>query len=405
MEEIAIQFINPINQDDAFFLTLEKLLEISGADRAVIMQINPDNSDLVSITHERCRKGTRSVQKYAQNIPRAENPWFQKMHRKYGYVAVSDTSQMPEEAENERKMYERYHIGSSLMASFASKNEFRGNLHLENKKPIKEWHPEVIRMIIFVSVLIEHSIERIEAETKLRSEKERAEQSDRMKSAFMANLSHEIRTPLNGLLGFTKLLTQHSSNDDKRSHYAELMEKSSVHLMSIIDDLIDLSRIESGSINIIRNPVNLHELIRGSYESFMPEIQENNKIRLKLELPANDRDLLITTDSRRLRQIIDNLMKNAIRYTPEGSITMGYKRVGKKKLHIYVQDTGIGIGRENLSKVFNRFWQVEHDQARTYGGSGLGLSISKDFASMLGGDIIVKSKKGKGSLFTIILPL
>jgi signal transduction histidine kinase len=404
MEEIAIQFIMPSNQEHAIEFALEKALALSGADRAVIMQVNPDNPSLISFTHEKCRKGIRAVLKYAQNIPHFNNKWFQKIHEEQGYVSVTDTANMPSEAGNEKKIFVKNGICAILMASFASNNEFRGNLHLDFNKPIKEWPPDIIRLVLFVALLIEHSLNRKNSEMKLLREKERAEESDKMKSSFMSNLSHEIRTPLNGILGFSKLMLSDRFDENKKKQYLSKVETSSKQLLSVIDDLIDLSRIESGSIKIIQMPVDLKELLVQIYDSFLQEIPDQKMVHLDLDLPFNNKTVELKTDPQRLKQIIFNLLKNALQYTTSGSISLGYRLRGKK-VQIQVSDTGIGIEKEDLPKVFNRFWQVDHDKARNYGGSALGLSISKDFAQMLGGDIMVKSKPGKGSTFTLVLPL
>ncbi|MBN1950868.1 MAG: GAF domain-containing sensor histidine kinase [Bacteroidales bacterium] len=403
LEEIAIQFIKPSNQNEAFDFALQKLLELSICDRAVIMQVNADDPSLISMTHEKCRKGLRKVARYAQNLHKDENSWFEKVYKEQAYIVINDTSQLPDEAQNEKKLFKRHKIRAALISSFASNNEFRGNLHLELNKPTREWPGEIIRMVVFIAVLIEHSIGRSESNQKLITEKERAEQSDKMKSAFMANLSHEIRTPLNGIMGFTKLMTSNRYNEKKKAHYGKLIEKSSIHLLSIIDDLIDLSRIESGSMKMIGSTINVRDTVLGVYETFIHELPPNRDLQLKLDLPYLESKLSIKTDSRRLRQILDNLMKNAIRYTPAGVITLGY-RTRKNQVEFFVSDTGIGIHKKDLPFVFNRFWQVDHSQARNYGGSGLGLSISKDFATMLGGDLHVKSKSGKGSEFILVLP-
>lgn len=403
MEEIAIQFIDPSKKESSFNFALEKLIELAPCERAAIMEIDSKNQKLLSMTHEKTKKGVRSVMKHAQNIPTGQNKWIEEQHKQKGYVAIADVSKLPPEAETEKKMFQKLKIRSILIGSFASHQEFRGNLHLESKKSIVEWPPEIIRMLIFITVLIEHSIERNEANQKLIAEKDRAEQSDRMKSAFMANLSHEVRTPLNGIMGFTKLLSANRFNETKKSHFAKRIEKSADHLLSIIDDLIDLSRIESGSIKMIPSPVNVRNTVIGTYDSFIHELPPNRDLRLKLDLARQDSDIFIKTDARRLRQILDNLVKNAIRYTPSGTITLG-SRIKKRSVHFFVKDTGIGIDKQDLSLVFDRFWQVDHQKARNYGGSGLGLSISKDFALMLGGNITVSSKPGKGSEFVLELP-
>ena len=236
--------------------------------------------------------------------------------------------------------------------------------------------------------------------------KEKAEESDRLKSAFLANISHEIRTPMNGILGFAELLKIPELAPEVQGHYIEVIEQSGNRMLNIINDIVDISKIEAGQMNLHLEETNVNQLLRDLYVFFTPE---SNSKRLKLSVVAQlpDENSIIQTDHTKLAQILTNLIKNALKFTKEGSIEFGYSveaRHASSMLTFFVRDTGAGIPKDQTDMIFERFRQGSVLLTRAYEGAGLGLSISKAFVEMLGGQIWVESEPGKGSVFFFELP-
>jgi PAS domain S-box-containing protein len=230
--------------------------------------------------------------------------------------------------------------------------------------------------------------------------KEKAEESDRLKSAFLANISHEIRTPLNGILGFTSLLTQADNMSvENRTKYSRIIDKSAENLMRIIDDILDISRMETGQLLISTELCDINPVLEDLRTLYLKKMQERDKTHLNLKLVLPDKQLFALTDESRLSQVFINLLDNALKFTDEGEIAFGLKGADSNSLHFFVSDTGIGIAPEKQSAVFDRFTQADDLIAKRYGGTGLGLSIVKKLTELLGGDAHVESELGKGSTF------
>ena len=243
--------------------------------------------------------------------------------------------------------------------------------------------------------------------------KEKAEESDRLKSAFLANISHEIRTPMNGILGFAELLKAPELDQDVQERYIKIIEQSGTRMLNIINDIVDISKIEAGQINILIENTNINHLLRDLYVFFLPEARSRG-LKLSITTDLNDEKSIIQTDHTKLAQVLTNLIKNALKFTKEGSIEFGYNSTIETlharspqtmSLKFYVKDTGAGIPKDQTDMIFERFRQGSVSLTRAYEGAGLGLSISKAYVEMLGGRIWVESEPGKGSVFFFELPL
>lgn len=248
--------------------------------------------------------------------------------------------------------------------------------------------------------------ERKRAERNLLEEKEHAEESDRLKSAFLANMSHEIRTPMNGILGFADLLKEPDLAGDEQQKYIRIIEKSGKRMLNIINDIVDISKIEAGLMQIDIKETNINEQIEYTYTFFKPEAETNGvKLSFKNTLPS--KEAAIKTDREKLYAILTNFVKNAIKYTREGSIEFGYnlkRNNDRAEIEFYVKDTGVGIKKDRQEAIFERFIQADIEDKQAHQGAGLGLSISKAYVEMLGGKIWVESQEGKGSTFYFTLP-
>ena len=233
--------------------------------------------------------------------------------------------------------------------------------------------------------------------------KERAEESDLLKSAFLANMSHEIRTPMNGILGFLSLLEEPKISSEQRESYFEIVKKSSERLMNTINDIIEISKIESGQVSVNEDDVNINEMLHYFYGFFKPEAAKKGLyFRSFNTIPPEN--AVIKTDKNKLESILGNFISNALKFTSQGYIDIGCT-IENDNVLFYVKDTGTGIPDERIEAIFDRFVQADLSISRPHEGSGLGLSISKAYAELLGGEVNVESEYGKGSVFYLSLPL
>lgn len=236
----------------------------------------------------------------------------------------------------------------------------------------------------------------------LKKAKEEAEQSDKLKSAFLANMSHEIRTPMNGIMGFTELLNDPQLTGEQQKEFISIIKKSGDRMLSTINDIIDISKIESDLVTVDLTTFELKSFLTEIRLFFEPEINQK-KLYLKLINDSDPDSPSIESDPVKLNSIITNLIKNAVKFTRNGGISFGYKFVDKS-IQFIVKDTGIGIPKNRQEAIFERFVQADIADSRVYEGSGLGLAISKSYTEMLGGTIELKSAENKGTTFTITFP-
>ena len=240
------------------------------------------------------------------------------------------------------------------------------------------------------------------AEAQIIAAKEKAEESDRLKTAFLHNVSHEIRTPMNAIIGFSTLLNEPGLDDQERHQYTDFIFQSGNQLLSIINDIVDIANIETGQIKLNPTKVNVNSVLRNLREQFI--IKERAPgVSLHLKVSLEDDQVNILTDGTKLIQILSNLLNNALKFTTTGSIDFGYELKGEF-LEFYVNDTGIGIPEDHQVKIFNRFYQVDDAISRKFGGTGLGLSICKAYVGILGGRIWLTSQPEKGSSFRFNIP-
>jgi len=256
--------------------------------------------------------------------------------------------------------------------------------------------------IISLHGTIQDITEKKESEIELIKAKERAEESDRLKSAFLANMSHEIRTPMNGILGFAGLLKEPGLNGEDQQEYIRIIEKSGARMLNIINDIVDISKIESGLMEISRKETNINEQMEYVYTFFKPET-ESKELQLLLKKKLSIEEAIITTDREKIYAILTNLVKNAIKYTNKGLIEFGCDKKGDK-LEFFVKDTGIGIANNRQEAIFERFIQADISDIQALQGAGLGLSISKAYVELLEGRMWLESQEGKGSTFYFTIP-
>ncbi|RPI00454.1 MAG: PAS domain-containing hybrid sensor histidine kinase/response regulator, partial [Ignavibacteriae bacterium] len=250
------------------------------------------------------------------------------------------------------------------------------------------------------------ALHRSQLEYELVKAKDKAEESDKLKTAFLANMSHEIRTPMNGILGFAEMLNDNSLSTTNRKKYLEIINSNGKMLINLIDDIIDFAKIESGQVNIVQDDISLNNLLNVVHSTFLTSRLKKDKSKVKIitKKAFPDEKSYIRTDPIRLRQILMNLVGNAIKFTHKGYIEFGYDLAENHMLQFYVKDTGIGISGDKLQIIFERFMQADSSPSRKYGGSGLGLAISRGLVELLGGRMWAESTPDVGSVFYFAIP-
>ncbi|WP_321286142.1 ATP-binding protein [uncultured Sunxiuqinia sp.] len=276
----------------------------------------------------------------------------------------------------------------------------------KNARQLKESREKLSRQNIELShlnlKLTEINNQLNQTNEELNKSKIKAEESDQLKSAFLANMSHEIRTPMNSILGFSELLQDEGLSEDMRRVYLNMVLKSGKQLLALINDVLDISKIESGQIVITKKLFVIEHILEEIMQTFKPEV-ENKSLTFHIynELPDK---FEASIDYVRTKQVLSNFISNAIKFTDIGSIEIRTK-LKDQMLYFHVKDTGIGIPKEFHHKVFKRFHQANQDLVKLYGGTGLGLAISKNLAQLMGGEVFMESEPGIGSTFGMQLPI
>lgn len=234
-----------------------------------------------------------------------------------------------------------------------------------------------------------------------RADSDNEDECDRLKNAFLHNISHEVRTPLNAIIGFSALLCEPEQEYNQKQEFINMINNSSDHFLEVMDNILEISRIEAGSVTPAINEIDPDQVMKRIFSRFRKSADEK-RIQLKYDVPEGE--VLIKTDGFKLSQVMNNLIDNAIKFTMAGKVMFGYE-LKTNNIEFYVRDTGLGIQEEHKPKIFNKFYQADSGMTRRFPGTGLGLSISKAYIEMLGGSIGFNSKPGEGSTFRFTLPL
>ncbi|WP_297089565.1 PAS domain S-box protein [uncultured Draconibacterium sp.] len=332
------------------------------------------------------------------------NPFFEE---KSGYHKAEVLGQNPrilKSGEQDKafykEMWQTIKAGNIWFGEFLNKKK-NGERYWEqaNISPIFDQQKRITQFI----AVKEDITEKKQTLKELREAKEKAEQSDKLKSSFLANMSHEIRTPMNGILGFTELLKEPDLTTEQQHEFINVIQTSGDRMLSTINDIIDISKIESGMVNLNMQDINLSALINELYVFFQPSMHKKGidfKVNENNGVPVS----LLHTDPDKLNSILTNLIKNAYKFTASGTIEFGYT-LSNKSIHFYVHDTGVGIPQNRQQAIFDRFVQADVADSRVFEGSGLGLSITKSYTEMLNGSINLKSNVGEGTTFNVSLPI
>ncbi len=390
-------------QSEEVEVTIQKVIELlgiatnSGSVRLYRNHPDPlDGKPLFSLDFEWLDQltTTKSAKELLQNISYFNHlPSWYNILNSGGFIS-GDISDFSEEEQNSLKKFD---IKSTLASPIFVENCFWGFIVFSHYITGKKWLSSEVQILSTASNTIGFAIQRRFRRDELIKAKERAEESDRLKSAFLANVSHEIRTPMNGILGFTDFLREPKLSVEDKEQYIGIIEKSGNRMLNIINDIISISTLEAGFTKIYPALVDVSEQLDFIHNFFHLQTQEKG-IDFSVINNLDKDETTITTDREKLYAILTNLTRNAVKFTKSGSIEIGCSRKGEI-LEFYVRDTGIGIPEEMREIIFERFRQGSDTYNAEYEGTGLGLSISKAYTEMLGGRIWVESEPGKGSTF------
>ena len=267
------------------------------------------------------------------------------------------------------------------------------------KLELEEAQEQLSRVILE----LENANDRLQdTNVKLMEAKKKAEESDNLKSAFLANVSHEIRTPLNSIVGFSSLLSEPDLSEETKKTYIDLVESNTESLLVLIDEIIDLSKIEAQQLTLKKQIFSIDSLMSELFQIFS-QTQINPNVELRMKKLSDDKELIVNSDRIRIRQIFINLLSNAAKFTNNGFIEFGYREDDIHGIVLYVKDTGIGISKEYHKAVFHRFRKLNENSGKVFRGTGLGLAITQKLVELLGGKIWLESEPGKGSTFYFTL--
>jgi len=404
LADLSTTFISlPLNKfNEAINKALMQLGQNFQSDRAYIFSYNKKFTKM-SNTHEWCNDGIISFKENLQNIPIEDFQWHHNQLFVGKSIQISDVSLLTIDATSEKKEFEKEGIQSLLIVPFLHERQIVGFIGVDFVNAKRQISDEDEVALKAFGNIIGQALVRKKYENQLKKSKKKAEESDRLKSAFLSNMSHEIRTPMNGILGFSELLAESDLNKEEQRTYFQIISESSRQLLSIINDIIDISKIESGQIYIYPVEFNIVTEFNSIISFFKPFFKKKN-IVLESSIINNSKSEIITADSVKLNQILTNLINNALKYTIEGLVKVKML-LSKTQLTIEVIDSGIGMDKKTIDIIFDRFQRGENKQTHLAGGTGLGLAITKGYVDKMKGIIEVKSRNGKGSQFKVVIPL
>ncbi|MBI9066246.1 MAG: PAS domain S-box protein [Salinivirgaceae bacterium] len=403
LADLSTTFISlPIEE---FNTSIDNALELLGnnflSDRAYIFIYNDDYSKM-SNTHEWCNLNITAFKNKLQNIPSNLFQWNHNQLIKGEIICVPDVSQMGQDAKVEKEEFEKEGIQSLIIVPFLHNKQIVGFIGIDYVNRKNAFQEEDEYALKAFGNIIGQALVRKRNEESIKRAKLKAEESDKLKSAFLSNMSHEIRTPMNGIVGFAELLTDTKLPEKERLNYVKIINESSHQLLSIINDIIDISKIEANLITLNLEHFNLIQEIQNIINFFTP-IAQNKGLELSFshEMLKSTKGLLL--DKSKLNQIFNNLISNAIKYTESGFIKV-HLLVDRNSMVFKIKDSGIGIDKNNQESIFKRFVREDNEYTTKTGGNGLGLAITKGYIDKMGGKITVTSEKNVGSEFAFFIP-
>lgn len=392
--------------DQTINLTLKKIGEFCQIDRSYLFLLHWDNQKLDN-THEWCANGISPEIEHLQNLPCSLFPWWMKQLWAKKYIYIYNINEMPEEAIAEKEKLEAQDIKSLLVVPILTKGQLIGFMGFDSVVNYKEWNQSDIGLLETVGDTIGNALAAKHDHDLLIEAKEKAEESNRMKSAFMATMNHELRTPLHHILGFSDLIRSGNISPEQTELYATKIYDSGRNLLQIIEDILSLAIGNKEDVKIRQESIRGLDLFV-QHKSYMIEILSTLNREKDIQLNCNpDPELMsqnMVVDKNKINQILINLFRNAVKFTKKGTIEYGI-RLKNKHLLFWVKDDGIGVSQHQRDLIFEFFRQGEDTSTRRFNGIGIGLAICKNLVQILGGKIELESAKGSGSTFTISIPV
>jgi two-component system sensor histidine kinase/response regulator len=407
ISSISRQFIDQ-DVDTAINFTLAAIADFTDTERSCIFEYSQDQSRIL-LTHEWCAAGVQPLS--SQEVLAEALPQFHRLLMSGKAMQVPCIADLPP-GTPERALFESQSIQSALSVPMIHADRVVGFISADTVHFARTWNQEEVNLLKLVGELIAIGRARHKAEEALRVAKEAAEAANRAKSTFLANMSHELRTPLNAILGFAQLMERDAALSSRQRESLAIINRSGEHLLSLINDVLEMSKIEAGRIVLNPTPFDLHRLLQTLREMFQIRA-EAKQLSLSFKVSPGLPQYVLT-DEGKLRQVLINLLSNAVKFTASGSVALRVKAAARKSKHLNlenetehsapytlyfeVEDTGKGIAPEEVGKLFQPFMQTTSGtQARE--GTGLGLTISRQFVQLMGGDIHYSSVVGQGSSF------
>jgi PAS domain S-box-containing protein len=389
------------NIDQKIESMLKEAGEFFQVDRSYVFLLEDDNKIMVN-THEWCAEGVEPQKNRLSNLQLDKLPWWKDNLLKKNTIYFPDIDKMPDAAKVEKNELKQQDIQSLLCVPLSKSDCVIGFLGFDAVKEKKNWTEHQIGFLQVVANILSDAYTKVNVEKELIKSKELAVAANRAKSEFLASISHEIRTPMTAILGFSEVMLN-TTDDEKQKNYLKIILESGRTLLSLINDILDLSKIEAGRMEISPEPADLRIILRELKHLFQHRAKEKNIdifIEVDEKLPQT-----IVIDEVRLRQVMLNLVGNAIKFTNEGYVKIRIDLLGDKNgiidFEISVIDTGIGIPESDYELIFEAFSQQSGQDSKIYGGTGLGLAISKRLLELMHGKIRLESTPGKGSSFII----
>ncbi len=392
--------------DETINRSLQKIGEFSQIDRSYLFMVNKRKNEMDN-THEWCASGINPEIENLQGLPLSIFPWWMQQLYNKKHIYIYDVSHMPREASAEKEILEAQSIKSLLVVPILNANELIGFMGFDSVSQHKQWSQSDIELLETVAATIGNAITARKDHELLIVEKEKAEESNRLKSSFLATMNHELRTPLHHILGFSDLIKNAELEPEQIQNFAAKISESGNYLLQIIEDVIALSVGRKSEVKVRAELINGLDLLV-LHKAVMNELisSKNRKKELNIILKPDESfsEQVFISDKHKINQIFINLFKNALKFSNKGTIEYGIS-LKDQQLCLYLKDEGIGIPDEKKELIFDYFRQGDDSSSRRFQGIGIGLAICKNLVQILNGTISLCSEPGKGSTFSVSIPV